>query len=95
MSDFVLKFNLIKRRNFFLKEIDWGDFSASVDDVALTEDTAADINNIDLEALRNEISVEGTGVYVPSDGMAKDTDALFLIEWNDTRNLLIFDLQQV
>lgn len=56
------------------------------------EEIAADV---DLEALKSEISVEGGGVYIPSDGIAKDTDAFTLLEWAETRNLLILDLQKV
>jgi SepF-like predicted cell division protein (DUF552 family) len=71
-------------------EIDWGDFSVETSSPAT--DLPADI---DLEALKNEISIEGAGVYIPSDGIAKDTDALNVLEWTDTRNLLLLDLQKV
>ena len=54
-----------------------------------------DIINFDIENLKNEISVEDAGVYIPSDGIAKDNDAFSLIEWVETRNLLINDLVKV
>ncbi len=46
----------------------------------------------DIEALRNEICVEEAGVFVPTDNSAKGNDAYTLLEWVDTRNLLLNDL---
>ena len=73
-------------------EIDWGD----LDDLN-TNETPADVIDfdIDMDALKNEISVEDAGVYIPTDGVAKDNDAFSLIEWTETRNLLINDLVKV
>lgn len=74
-------------------EIDWGDFdSVTVSSVA---DMPIETADFDLEALKNEISVEGTGVYIPTDGIAKDTDAFNVLEWSETRMLLLLDLLRV
>lgn len=45
--------------------------------------------------MKSEIVVENTGVYIPTDGIAKDTDALTILEWTETRNLLINDLTKL
>jgi hypothetical protein len=64
-------------------EIDWGD--------SLTVENN-DIIDFNIDELKNEISIEGTGVYIPNDGIAKDDDALNLLEFNETRSLLMNDL---
>lgn len=51
--------------------------------------------DFDIEALKNEIVVENSGVYIPTDGIAKETDAFLIIEWAETRNLLLNDLTKV
>jgi hypothetical protein len=71
-------------------EIDWGDFDANS-----PSDLPIESVDYDLDALRNEISVEDAGVYIPSDGIAKDTDAYCILEWLETRNLLLLDLLKV
>jgi hypothetical protein len=45
--------------------------------------------------LKNDIIVEDTGVYIPTDGIAKDNDAFLLLEYKETRNLIICDLFRV
>lgn len=71
--------------------IDWGDL---VDDTEIAYDAPIDIDTIDydIDALRNEISVEEAGVYVPTDNIAKGNDAYNLLEWSETRNLFLNDL---
>ena len=71
-------------------EIDWGDF-----DEANANQNPVDTIDFDIEELKNEISVEDAGVYIPTDGIAKDNDAFSLVEWVETRNLLINDLVKV
>lgn len=68
--------------------IDWGDFGTS-DDIPVE---ICETNDLDLEALRNEIVVEGSGVYIPLDNIAKGNDALNILEFPETRNLLLNDL---
>ena len=51
--------------------------------------------DFDVEALKSEILVEDSGVYIPTDEIAKGDDALTLIEWSETRNLLLNDLTRV
>ena len=74
--------------------IDWGDL---VDDTEIAYDAPNDIDTIDydIDALRNEISVEEAGVYVPTDNIAKGNDAYNLLEWSETRNLFLNDLFKV
>ena len=79
-----------KFRDFKNFEIDWGD----LDEVASTENPV-DVIDFNIEELKNEICVEDAGVYIPTDGIAKDNDAFTLIEWTETRNLLINDLVKV
>jgi hypothetical protein len=71
--------------------IDWGDFGTS-DDIPVE---ICETNDLDLEALRNEIVVEGSGVYIPLDNIAKGNDALNILEFPETRNLLLNDLFKV
>ncbi len=73
-------------------DIDWGDFDANTDNVAYDIDLNTDTADFDMDALKSEISVEGTGVYVPEDNIAKGEDALDLLDWSETRNLLLNDL---
>lgn len=75
-------------------DIDWGDFDANID---LSYDNNIDIDTIDydIDALKNEIKIEGTGVYVPTDNIAKGDDALSLLEWSETRNLILNDLTKL
>lgn len=68
-------------------DIDWGDF-----DSAAVVDYDVDAVDYDIEALRNEISVEEAGVFVPTDNIAKGNDAFTLLEWAETRNLIMNDL---
>ena len=58
-------------------------------------DLIFNIDILPIEELKNEISVEDAGVYIPTDGIAKDNDAFSLVEWVETRNLLINDLVKV
>jgi hypothetical protein len=55
----------------------------------------ADVIDFDIEALKGEILVEDSGVYIPSDGIAKGDDALTVVEWSETRNLFFNDLARV
>ena len=50
---------------------------------------------IDLNIDTNDIEVKDCGVYIPSDGIAKDNDAFLLLEYKETRNLIICDLFRV
>jgi hypothetical protein len=50
---------------------------------------------IDLNIDTNDIEVKDCGVYIPSDGIAKDNDAFLLLEYKETRNLIISDLFRV
>ena len=71
--------------------IDWGDFGT-------TEDIPIEISetiDFDLETLKKEIVIEGSGVYVPLDNIAKGNDALNILEFTETRDLLLNDLFQV
>lgn len=54
-----------------------------------------EIIDFDIETLKNEIVVENSGVYIPTDGIAKETDAFLVLEWTETRNLLLNDLTKV
>ncbi len=72
-------------------DIDWGDFDANTEN-AYTIDLNEEAIDYDIDGLKNEISVEGTGVYVPVDNIAKGDDAFNLLEWSETRNLLLNDL---
>lgn len=76
-------------------EIDWGDFdqTSSEPNGQLTSDT----NEIDfdIDALQGEICIEEAGVYIPTDGIAKGDDAYTLIEWKETRDLLLNDINRV
>jgi hypothetical protein len=65
-------------------EIDLGQVDLNVDEI-----------NYDIDELRNQICVEDTGVYIPTDGIAKGNDAYTLLEWQETRNLLLNDLVKV
>ena len=49
----------------------------------------------DIDELKNQIQVEDTGVYIPTDGIAKGTDAFTILELAETRNLLLNDLIRV
>lgn len=51
--------------------------------------------DFDLESFKNDIVVEGTGIYIPEDKIAKGNDALTILEFAETRSLLINDLFQV
>jgi hypothetical protein len=51
--------------------------------------------DVNMEQLKNEISVEEVGVYIPSDGVAKDDDARSILEWPETRHLFLNDLIKV
>ena len=42
-----------------------------------------------------DIIVEDTGIYIPTDGIAKDNDAFLLLEYNETRSLIVCDLFKV
>ena len=77
-------------------EIDWGNLEAAVEH-DLHELNLADTNEIDydLEELKNQICVEDTGVYIPSDQSAKGNDALSVLEWPETRSLFMNDLLKV
>lgn len=70
--------------------IDWGDFdmvdSSNIDNLEI---------DYDMEALKQEIQVEEAGVYIPTDGIAKGDDALYLLEFTGTRYLLLNDLVKV
>ncbi|CAF0731185.1 unnamed protein product [Brachionus calyciflorus] len=68
--------------------IDWGDFEVTTENAENQLETI----DYDIDALKSEITVENTGVYVPSDGIAKDTDAFTILEWAETRSLLLNDL---
>lgn len=70
--------------------IDWGDFDAQ----AVVTDENIDLN-ANIDDLKNVISIEESGVYVPSDGVAKDTDALSLLEYKETRVLINCSLLQL
>jgi hypothetical protein len=59
------------------------------------ENNQSDAIEFDIEALKSEILVEDSGVYIPSDGIAKGDDALTVIEWSETRNLFLNDLARV
>ncbi len=48
-----------------------------------------------MEALRNEIVIEGTGIFIPEDNIAKGNDAFTILEYAETRSLLLNDLFQV
>ena len=52
-------------------------------------------NEIDFDALKTQICVEDTGVYIPTDGIAKGNDAFTVLEWPETRHLLLNDLIKV
>jgi hypothetical protein len=74
-------------------EIDWGDLGNGVDmEIGQVENLDENVIDYDLDELKNQISVEGSGVYIPSDGIAKGNDAFLLLEWHETRNLFINDL---
>jgi hypothetical protein len=75
-------------------EIDWGDMN-EVADLGVEAGNPDEVIDYDLDALRAEINVEDTGVYIPSDGIAKGNDSLLLLEWLETRNLLLNDLAKV
>ena len=49
----------------------------------------------DIETLRQEIQVEEAGVYIPTDGIAKGDDALYVLEFTGSRNLFLNDLVRV
>ena len=72
------------------EEIDWGDMSAEVD-LGEQVDLANEVE-YDLDKLSSQICVESTGVYIPTDGVAKGNDAFCTLEWAETRNLLLNDL---
>jgi len=59
------------------------------------DNNQADVIDFDIEALKGEILVEDSGVYIPSDGIAKGDDAFTVIEWSETRNLFLNDLARV
>ena len=59
------------------------------------ENNQSDAIDFDSEALKSEILVEDSGVYIPSDGIAKGDDALTVIEWSETKNLFLNDLARV
>jgi hypothetical protein len=72
-------------------DIDWGDSSE-----AAIEDKPDNLNYVvDDETLKDCITVEETGVYIPVDGIAKDDDALTILEFQDTRNSIYHDLIRV
>lgn len=48
-----------------------------------------------MESFRNEIVIEGTGIYIPEDKIAKGNDAFKILEFTETRSLLLNDLFQV
>lgn len=74
-------------------DIDWGDIGEEEEE----KETSQQVDEIDydLDAIRSEICVESSGVYVPSDGIAKGDDALTLIGCTKTRNLLFNDLHRL
>lgn len=74
-------------------DIDWGDFDVNKDNAYDTLDV--DTIDFDMDALKNEISVEDTGVYVPTDNIAKGDDAFNILELTETRNLLLNDLTKL
>ena len=76
--------------DFKNEEIDWGDFDSNIE---VAKD--ADVIDFDIEALKSEIVVEDAGIYIPTDGIAKGNDAFTLMEWTETRNLLLNDLVKV
>jgi hypothetical protein len=76
--------------SFKTDEIDWGDFSGET--IQISESALCDVN---IEQLKNEISVEEVGVYIPSDGVAKGDDARYILEWPETRHLFLDDLVKV
>ena len=77
-------------------QIDWGDMTTTdVSGQQLDDVGAENCVDFDIEAYKSEICVEGAGVYIPSDGVAKGDDALTIIEWVETRNLLMNDLLRV
>ena len=53
------------------------------------------MSDFDLDTLKNEIQIEDSGVYIPSDGIAKGDDSLTVLEWLETRNLFLNDLNRV
>lgn len=71
--------------------IDWGDFDMMADSAANVNIDTLEID-YDMEALKQEIQVEEAGVYIPTDGIAKGDDALYLLELPGTRNLFLNDL---
>ena len=76
-------------------EIDWGDLGQTSSEPI---DQLGNENNeidFDIEALKSEICIEEAGVYMPTDGIAKGDDAYTLIEWKETRNILLNDLNRV
>jgi len=72
-------------------DIDWGD-TENIEAVDVSE---AHVANGDEDAFKGYIIVEDAGVYVPSDGIAKGNDALTLLEFIDTRNLIFQDLTRL
>jgi len=76
-------------------EIDWGDFDQFSNEPI--EQLGNENNEIDfdIDTLKSEICIEEAGVYIPTDGIAKGDDAYTLIEWKETRNLLLNDLNRV
>jgi hypothetical protein len=69
-------------------DIDWGD--DTYDQVSSIE-----TKENDDEAFKGYIIVEDSGVYVPSDGIAKGNDAFTLIKFIETRNLILQELIRV
>ena len=73
-------------------DIDWGDFDSSEIANLDTDPIGVDY---DIDSLRHEICIEEAGVYIPTDNKAKGNDAYVLLEWLETRNLLLNDLFKV
>ena len=76
-------------------EIDWGDFDQISNEPIEQLGNENDEIDFDIDALKSEICIEEAGVYIPTDGIAKGDDAYTLIEWKETRNLLLNDLNRV
>ena len=84
--------NPVANENQEGEEIDWGDVNFNEEPDLGQVDLVSGENEIDFDALKTQICVEDTGVYIPTDGIAKGNDAFTVLEWPETRHLLLNDL---